>query len=101
MIHNAIIQKTFLGFIDGKFSCTIQIKIEKDMVTLGYGVFSEKSSLEIVRFLIRLLNTLEVKAYECLEGTHCRVEIVNNTVKSIGHWFSEDRWFYLQNVKTG
>lgn len=85
--RTAQIKDTFLGREDhGIMTCYITMDYGASAQSFG-GYFLERTD-----FLSKILDVLEVRSWEKLPGTPCRVRHDSGKIFAIGH-FIKDQWF--------
>ena len=105
-IKNAQITGTMLGVEDHGI-LTFMLYLDYGGSGQGFGGYAldcydkerkvrvgEASGIDLIR---GILDTLEVRSWEELKGTHCRVVADHMRVYRIGH-FLKDRWFNPEEV---
>lgn len=108
--RNAKIRSTHLGREDHGIM-TVMLDLEWDSGGQGFGGYAldqwqgerNASGKRVgtaygMKFIMAILDTLEVERWEKLPGTVCRVRAEHSKVHAIGH-FLKDRWFYPENLE--
>jgi len=87
---NAVVESTLLGVEDhGMLVCFVHL----DKANYGHQGFGGYNlAFKCDEFIRAVLDTLGVRKWEDLPGTHCRCRWELGKVHEIGH-FMEDKWF--------
>ena len=85
-IRNGIIKSTFLGDAGRGFTFLICIEGE------SWGQQFGGTSIQIAESIEKILEVLEVKEWEKLVGTPCRIDGDSTEILRIGHFY-KNNWF--------
>ena len=102
VIENAQIESTQLGKEDhGIFTCMLHLSFGGTGQGFGgycFDTWSESERKRVatiygMKFIMALMETLEVTTWEGLKGVYCRADHSHSKVYGIGHLL-KDKWFY-------
>ncbi len=82
---------TFLG-IDDHGIFTLGLTLEREVGIQGFGYHNLQYKKYGIKYLRKILETLEADSWESLNGMYLRCYSENSLIKGIGH-IVKDKWF--------
>jgi hypothetical protein len=105
-VENVKIESMMLGIEDhGIMTCFLNLKGHCMGVGFGGYSFDSRSGEEAngygIKFIRRILETMNVRNWEDLRGMHCRIRHtgLGGKVQAIGH-IVEDKWFDPEELRS-